>query len=210
MSPTKNPQILRIDPLEPEKSLIKLAAASLKSGKLVIFPTETVYGVGADPALPGAEELLFQAKQRDRKKPIPLLIDSPERVVQQGASFDGMAAVLADRYWPGPLTLVLRVEQGFEGFRIPDHAVALALLGAGSGVLRVTSANQSGCPAACTASEARSALGRSVDIILDSGRTIAEEASTVVMIDAEELKILRRGAIAEDEIRACVENKPDL
>ena len=116
-----------------------------------MLPTDTVYGVAADPRVPAAVERLYAVKGRDARKPVPLLVTGVDEAERRGAIMGRRARRLAERYWPGPLTLVLPTGTGTEGFRVPDHAVTLAVLRAAGGGLRVTSANRSGAPAACDA-----------------------------------------------------------
>ena len=167
----------------------------LRQGKLVILPTDTVYGVAADPSAPGAEDRLYEAKGRDPAKPVPLLISEACAVTRWGATMGFYARRLARRYWPGPLTLVLKTGGGTEGFRVPDHPVTLAVLRAVGGALRVTSANRSGAPAARDADAAAEALGRFVTLTLDAGPSPLGAESTVVREDGGALRILREGAI---------------
>ena len=190
----------------PAASAVKEAAAVLRSGALVILPTETVYGVAADPSLAGAEERIYVAKDRDRGKPIPLMADSLETVEGYGAILSPRVRRLTKRFWPGPLTLVLKCRDKTEGFRVPDHDVALAVLKAAGGLLRVTSANISGDPAALTVETALAALRDHVVLALDAGPASLGIESTVVDATGETLRILRQGAIPQDAIlhRRCV------
>ena len=123
------PIIRRLDPRWPDRKAIVDAAAALARGALVVVPTETVYGLAADPRVPGAVELIYGAKNRARRKPITLLAaDAAQVRAACGGRLGARAQRLAAKYWPGPLTLVLKTREGFEGFRVPDHAVARALL----------------------------------------------------------------------------------
>jgi len=180
-------------------SLVR-AVEALGKGSLVIMPTDTVYGVAADPAVPGAVERIFAAKGRDRDKPIPLLAAGIEDVRKYGAVLGRAERELASRYWPGPLTMVLKVGDREEGFRVPDHGVALALLREAGGVLRVTSANISGAPPALTAEAAATALGDRVEEVLDAGHVPGGKPSTVVRATGERIEILREGAIPSRDI----------
>jgi L-threonylcarbamoyladenylate synthase len=195
------PPILSVDPAHPSRVAIASAVAVLRSGGLVVLPTDTVYGVAADPRVPGAEERLCAAKGRDRDKPIPLLIDHVRRLKGLGVDHPPALRRLAARFWPGPLTAVIRAGDRFEGVRIPDHPVTLAVLRAMGVPLRVTSANQSGEPPACTAADAVRALGGAVALALDAGPAPIGEASTVVKLDGPQLAVVRAGAIPEREIR---------
>ena len=185
-----------VDPL-----ILNQALAVLRRGALLVLPTDTVYGVAADPRLPGAEQRLGRAKGRAEDKPIPLLAADWTQIEQWPAQFSPAARRLARRYWPGALTMVLRVgADRWEGFRIPQHAAALALLRGVGRPLRVTSANLSGAPPAVTAQAAAEALGKAVDLILDNGPSPGGRPSTVIRIENESVTILREGAIPGQEI----------
>ncbi len=148
----------------------------------------------------GAEDRIYAAKERDRGKPIPLLVSGMDEVMRAGGLPGSRAKRLARRCWPGPLTLVLNCGGKTEGFRVPNHSVALAVLKAAGGMLRVTSANLSGEPAARTAREAVAALGSSVSVVLDAGPATLGQESTVVRDDGNELTILRQGFVPREEI----------
>jgi L-threonylcarbamoyladenylate synthase len=196
------PIIVPVDAAHPEPAAIKHAVKVLRAGGLVIVPTETVYGLAADPQVDGAEERIYEAKTRDRGKPIPLMATSLDAVKHHGATLSPLARRLARRYWPGPLTLVLPCGDRTEGFRVPDHAVTQALLKASGGVLRVTSANVSGEPAAVDAATASAALGDRVGLVLDAGPAGLAQESTVVDATGKKLRVLRKGAIPADQILA--------
>ena len=188
---------------------IEQAAQWLRRGSLVIVPTDTVYGVAAHPDMPGAVERLCAAKGRDRAKPIPLLAAARREVERYGAIFGPAEKALAERFWPGPLTLVLRVPGGgTEGFRVPQHATMLALLEACGGLLRVSSANRSGEPPALTADAARRALGADAAFVVDAGPVPGGVASTVVRLTAQRgVEVLREGAIPRGDIVQTVEKQ---
>lgn len=173
----------------------------LRRGALLVIPTDTVYGVAADPRMPGAELRLCRAKGRTGDKPIPLLADDCARIERWPARLSPAARILARRYWPGALTMVLATDAGrWEGFRIPDHSAALMILRGADGPLRVTSANRSGAPPALTAEAAAKALGDNVELVLDTGPTPGNRPSTVIRIEQETITILREGAIPGREI----------
>lgn len=200
------PRILTVDPDHPEPSVVLEAARALNNGSLIILPTETVYGVAAHPGVEGASERIYAAKERDRGKPIPLMASGLENVQRQGADLRPWAYRLAKRYWPGPLTLVLKCGGRTEGFRVPDHAVALAVVKAAGGILRVTSANISGEPAARSVSAAMEALGGRVALALDAGPSRLGVESTVVDATGDSPVILRQGALTREAVmaRPCV------
>jgi L-threonylcarbamoyladenylate synthase len=186
-------------PPEVENS-VRAAAECLKQGGVVVFPTDTVYGVAVDPRVPGALERLYAVKDRDRGKPVPILADGVAAVVGFGAEMGEAERRLAEAYWPGPLTLVLRVGRVCEGFRVPDHEVALAVLRATGSVLRVSSANLSGEPPAVTADEARAAIGTRVDFVLDAGPVQGGVPSTVAQVVDGTVRVIREGAIPESDL----------
>lgn len=200
--PAPEPTLLRVNARRPGQAAIERAALLLREGRLVVLPTDTVYGVAADPAVAGAEDRIYEAKGRDRGKPIPFLISDAAQVARAGAVMGWRARRLARRYWPGPLTLVLRTGKVFEGFRVPDHPVTLAVLHATGGVLRVTSANLSGEPAARDAHAAAAALAGHVALVLDAGVAPLGAESTVVQEEGETLRILRQGVLPAEAIHA--------
>lgn len=192
--------LFHVDARRPQPAAVRRAVAALRAGDLIILPTDTVYGVAAHPGMTGWAEKLYAAKTRDRGKPIPLLAADMDAVERMGATFGPQARRLARKYWPGPLTLVLTCGGMTEGFRVPDHPVTLAVLKAAGGLLRVTSANQSGEPSARDAQTAMAALGRTVRVVLDAGPSPLGVESTVVQATGADLKILRQGAIAESSL----------
>jgi L-threonylcarbamoyladenylate synthase len=187
------------------------AVAELEAGRAIVLPTDTVYGVGVMPGVPGAIEGLFGIKQRSRDKPIPVLASSPT-ALSGIVSFTEPALRLADRFWPGPLTLVLSRAPGFTArlsdpdsetvaVRVPHHPVAADVLGL-TGPLAVTSANLSGQKPATSVAEARAALGAEVRVFVDGG-VCAGMPSTIVSCGSH-VAVLREGAITSVEIEAAV------
>lgn len=198
-------RILTLPSSEPvDQGIIAEAAAGLRRGWLMIIPTDTVYGLAADLHNGKAVEMLHRIKRRPVDKPIPILASDCMQIKNLNARFGIKARELARRYWPGPLTLVLPVANGREGFRIPKHPVALAIIKAAGGLLRVTSANLSGHKPTLTADDAVRALREGVRLAIDSGPAPGGVPSTVVKIEDEQITILREGAIPREEIyEAC-------
>jgi L-threonylcarbamoyladenylate synthase len=174
--------------------------SALARGELVVIPTETVYGLAADPRVSGAVEKIYGAKERPETKPIAFLAADVAQVAARGAVMEPAAVRLMRRFWPGPLTLVLKTPGGFVGFRVPDYSVTLSLLWRAKSVLAVTSANRSGDQPALTAADAAEALGERVSLVLDAGVSPGGVPSTVVKVDGEKVDVLREGAIRRDEI----------
>ncbi|MFC1498404.1 L-threonylcarbamoyladenylate synthase [Verrucomicrobiota bacterium] len=207
MKPTRQPQILTIQPGN-ENAVVRQTVKALKKGALVILPTDTVYGIAADSSVPGAEDRLFEAKNRKRNKPVPLLAASITDVKEYGACFNDLERKLAEQFWPGPLTLVLEVrdletEHRSEGFRIPDCAITQAVLKEAGGILRVTSANKSNEPPALIAEDAMRALGDFTDVVIDAGPVPGGTPSTVIKVHGEEIVVLREGAIGKSRLSAA-------
>ncbi len=189
---------------------IAQAAALLRSGDLVIFPTDTVYGVGALITHPQAVARLYRVKDRPGEKAIPLLIADPEDLEQAVTKVTPAARRLIARFWPGGLTLVLpkRPEVPAEvspgptvAVRLPDHEGVRALIRAAGAPLAATSANRSGQPSPRTAQEALAQLGGRVPLILDGGPCPGGVPSTVVDCTVDPPRLLREGAIPASEIR---------
>ena len=168
------------------------AAEILNGGGVAVIPTDTVYGLAARPDFPAAVERLYTIKGREAKKPIALLASDIAAIERFGCQVTGRARELAERHWPGALTLVI----GPEGFRIPDHDRTRRLLAACGGVLRVTSANLSGRRPATDAPQALADVGLSADFVIDDGVSPGGVPSTVVRVKADgSLEVLRQGAI---------------
>ena len=194
-----SPDRAGILPATPEN--IRRAAAAVRAGELVVIPTETVYGVAARADAPAAMAKLYAAKGREESKRVALFADGIEAVRRAGARVEAVAEKLAAAFWPGPLTLVLPNAGGdWEGFRMPDHHVALAWLRELDFLPAVTSANRSGAPPARTAPEAWAALAPHVALVLDAGPVKTGAASTVVKVAAGGIEILRAGPIGRAEL----------
>jgi len=182
---------------------IKPAIEAIRNGEIIGLPTDTVYGIGADPMQRSAVERLFAAKQRPGINPIPILAATIEGVRRVAVIADDVAT-LAVRHWPGGVTLILPrnpcvpewvgdPRRNTVGVRIPDHPTALAVL-AVAGPLAVTSANRSAAEPAFDAAGARQALGDSVAVYLP-GAAKGRAASTIVDVSGEEPRILREGPV---------------
>lgn len=183
-------------------------------GGVVVLPTDTVYGIGADAFTPPAVQALLDAKGRGRQMPPPVLIADVATLDGLATGVPASARSLAEAFWPGGLTLVVRAQpslawdlgetNGTVALRVPDHETARALLRR-TGPLAVSSANRTGSPAAVTAQEAYDQLGDSVALYLDAGAAPGQVASTIVDATGERLRVLRAGAITLDELRAVAE-----
>jgi len=192
---------LEIDGKKPDLAVLGKAKEILLGGGLVIVPTETVYGIACDPAVPGAMDKLAAAKGRDGNKPIARLAADGAQVKATATNWNGGLEALAGKWWPGPLTIVLETADGWTGYRVPDHAVAIGLAKLCGRTLALTSANPSGEPDTKTADEAIASVA--ADLALDSGPS-AEQAipSTVVKVDGGHIECLREGCLPFPEVEA--------
>lgn len=197
----------RFDGVAPASEELAAIIAVLREGRLIILPTDTVYGVAADERVPGAEQAIYEAKQRPANLLLPRLAASISQIEAHGARIDAQTRKLAERFWPGALTLILpHPDLDSVGYRIPEDPVALAVLEAVGFPLLVTSANLSGAPETTTAEAAYSSLAPSIAMVLDGGPAPSMVPSSVVRITDDSLEILREGAIdraaIEDTLRA--------
>jgi L-threonylcarbamoyladenylate synthase len=186
---------------------ISRAADLLRTGQLVAFPTDTVYGIGCRIGDPGALARIFAAKRRDPEKAVAWLVASDGEVAASGFRIDVRATQLAERFWPGALTLVLPAREGpaTQAFRVPAHDVALALLAA-TGALAVSSANRSGEPETLDADDVAIAFADSDEplAILDGGRVPGGVASSVLDLSGSAARLLREGAVSRAEIEGVI------
>ena len=179
------------------------AATILRGGGLVAFPTETVYGLGADATNPKAIERLNHVKGRPPEKPYSLHLYAVSQMHAFVSSIPPLAQRLIERFWPGPLTIVLPGHDGKTvGFRLPDHPIAHAFLSACEVPVVAPSANRSGSPPPTDAQEVLAALEGAFDCLLDGGPTKLGRESTVVEILNGRVEIRREGAISKDAILA--------
>ncbi len=210
-------RIIRVDEREADPQAIRAAVQAIRRGELVIFPTETVYGLAADAANEEAVRKVFAAKGRGEGHPLSVQIASA-RMLDQVAGFVSEAArALAEEFWPGPLTLILprsarisdAVSGGLDtiGVRVPDHVIALALLREFGGPIVATSANISGQSAPTSAERAIRNLGEAAALALDSGECRLGVASTVVDVSACPPRIIRQGSISAEEIETVTSNE---
>ncbi len=196
-------KVLRVSPDNPQKDVIEYVVDVLRAGRIAVYPTDTVYGVGGDPFNEDVVERIFLIKRRS-DKPLPLLISSIKYVMEI-AHVSEIALRLMENFWPGPLTLILPVKRKFPfkitfgtgkiGVRMPNHKIPLLLARGLGGAIIGTSANISGHPAPRSAEEALRELDDLVDVILDTGPTPGGIPSTVVEVTNGKIRILREGPI---------------
>jgi L-threonylcarbamoyladenylate synthase len=187
------------------------AAAVIAEGGIICYPTDTVYGLGCNPLNASATERVAIAKG-GRTKPMPVLVKQIQDAERLGYISEN-GRKLAQEFWPGPLTIVVRAKgllpkiiapNGTVGLRSPKHAICLDLLGLCSGVLVGTSANRAGRAPATTAADAASVFGDGVDLVLDGGKSPLGMASTVVDLTKKRLAILREGPVGKKDLLKCL------
>jgi tRNA threonylcarbamoyl adenosine modification protein (Sua5/YciO/YrdC/YwlC family) len=192
---------------------IAAAASAVRAGQVVVLPTDTVYGIGCDAFDGDAVAALLAAKGRGRNMPPPVLIPTARTAQGLAMEIPDSAYTLMERFWPGPLTLVLKAHtslrwdlgdtNGTVALRVPDNEIALALLGE-IGPMAVTSANTTGHPAALTVADAKAMLGEAVSVYLDGGPAAGGEASTIIDCTGATPVTLRLGALSQEEIDAVL------
>lgn len=189
------------------------AVATSGRGGLLVLPTDTVYGIGADAFDPDAVAALLAAKGRGRQSPPPVLIPDIRTIDGLASDIPDDVRKLVEAFWPGGLTIICHAQpslmwdlgetHGTVALRMPDHPTALALLRR-TGPMAVSSANLTGQPPAMTAQEAHEQLGTSVQVFLDAGRVPGGVASTIIDATSVELRIVREGAISREDIERVV------
>ncbi|MYT31479.1 MULTISPECIES: L-threonylcarbamoyladenylate synthase [unclassified Streptomyces] len=192
---------------------LREAASAVRRGELVVLPTDTVYGIGADAFSPEAVGDLLEAKGRGRGMPSPVLVGSPNTLHGLVTEFSEQAWELVDAFWPGALTLVARHQpsltwdlgetRGTVAVRMPLHPVAIELL-TEFGPMAVSSANLTGHPSPQDCDAAQEMLGDSVSVYLDAGPTPAAVPSSIVDVTGPVPVLLREGAISAEELRKVV------
>lgn len=207
--------VIKIDPVNPDSTLIERAAKDLREGRIMAFPTETFYGLGTDAGNETAIKKIFTIKGRNFHNPIPIVIGTLEELDGLVEEIPEAAQRLIRIFWPGPLTLVFRASKevspqltantGLIGIRISSHPIARMLAQALGAPLTATSANLSGKTECTTAQEVAQAIGPLIDGIIDGDRTPGQKGSTVVSIAVSPPQILRVGVITENEIRKALD-----
>lgn len=213
---SRRTSILRVDPLAPEQSIIQEAARLLKEGKLVAFPTDTLYGLGANATDPMAVEGVFSAKNRPKDKPLLVLARDLDMVQELVEDMDPLACKVMNRFWPGPLTVILIAsprlppsltgQTGRIGVRVPDSLISQSLLRAASLPLTASSANRSGGKNPMDAQTVWEELAGAIDLLLDGG-PVAGMASTILDLTLRPPRIIRQGPVPSHLIAEIVDRE---
>lgn len=204
-------EILKISPEAPERQIVDYAANFIMRGGVVAVPTDTFYGLSADPFNLAAIGRVYEIKGRPESKALPILVSSVEQAVSLVRDVPDIFLTLTQKYWPGALTIVLEATHrlplkvtgntGRVALRWANSKVACEIINAVGGPITGTSANLTGMPACTNAADLIIQLGDRLPLILDSGDTRAVVPSTIVRLDGDEWMIIREGAIAENDIQ---------
>ena len=204
-----------MDPVVPDPQAIETAGKTIRSGGVVVFPAQCLYGLACDAADPAAVRKIFALKQRPETKALLILIDSPDQIPGLVKEIPKAARILMDAFWPGGITLVfgaadhlgtdLTAGTGKIGIRLPAHPVARALVSQAGRPITGTSANLSGHPGCDRAVDLPREISHGADQVLDAGQLKGGPGSTVVDVTTLPLTLLREGVISKEEICTALE-----
>jgi L-threonylcarbamoyladenylate synthase len=205
-----------VDPEAPQSDAIQEAATWIRRGGVIAMPTDTLYGLAADPFNPAAVARVFEVKGRPAERALPLIAADAAQVAAHFGALTPLAQRMAERFWPGPLTLLLPAAPalaagvaagtGRVGVRVPAHDVARAICAAVGKPITATSANVSGAAATADPDVVERTLGPTIDLLLDTGAARGGAPSTIVDASGEAPRIVRTGAISWDEIETWLQH----
>jgi tRNA threonylcarbamoyl adenosine modification protein (Sua5/YciO/YrdC/YwlC family) len=210
-------EILQVYPEDPSRweFALEYSTRLILSGKVVAFPTDTFYGLAADPFNLAAVSEVFRIKRRTAERPLPLLVASLDQAADLALDPPRLFFTLAEKFWPGPLTLIVPASRlvpfkitantGKVGLRWPKCPLAVAMIASADRPLTGTSANVSDQPACSTAAEVEKQIGRTVPLIVDGGPTEGKLASTLVELTDSGGRILRQGGVPESDLKEYLE-----
>ncbi|HEV3039017.1 MAG TPA: L-threonylcarbamoyladenylate synthase [Candidatus Angelobacter sp.] len=204
-------EIVRINPETPDTRLVAYVADRIKAGQVVGMPTDTFYGLAADPLNLRAVDLIYDVKSRSRHKPLSLLIESVEQAEYLARPLPDIFYEITEKWWPGPLTIIVKASSrlplkvtantGNVALRLPAAKIPVEIIRAAGVPITATSANISGASECTTADGVRGQLGSRISLIVDGGESPRSIASTIIdMSDWGKVTMLRQGAIAEGEL----------
>jgi len=206
-----------VDPRSPQRDAIEEAAAWIARGGVVAIPTDTLYGLAVDPFSADAVARLFEVKGRAADQALPLIAADLEQAALRVGALTAVGRLLAERYWPGPLTLLLAAPRalpravhagtGKVGVRVPRDDVARAICRAARGPVTATSANVSGEPPTADPEEVERRLGSRIDLLIDTDAAPGGAPSTIVDATVEPPALVRAGALSWDEIQAWLHSE---
>jgi len=208
-------RIVPVDPLRPDPEVLDRAVSILRSGGVVVFPTQLLYGLGADARNPAAVARVFEIKRRPAEKPVSILISRIDMLKDLVTGSSAAARAIMDRLWPGGVTLVFSADPGLPGnltatsgkigIRLPMHPVSASLCRAANIPITATSANLSGHPGCSRIDMLPESIIAEVDLVLDTGPLPGGPGSTVLDVSVDPPKILREGMVPAERIRAVME-----
>jgi tRNA threonylcarbamoyl adenosine modification protein (Sua5/YciO/YrdC/YwlC family) len=209
-------ELLKISPESPDPVVIQHAAKLIRRGELVAIPTDTFYGIAADPFNLAAVEQIYRVKGRPEDRALPILVNSITQAISLSRDVPYTFHKLAAKFWPGPLTLLVEASTGIPlkitantgnvALRWPKSVFVNALIDLVKGPITGTSGNISGQPACATAVDLLEQMGDRLPLIIDAGETPGNLASTIVKLEGEDWAVMREGVIPEDAIRAALED----
>ena len=212
-------ELLKISPENPDPAALRYAADFIRRGELVAIPTDTFYGIAADPFNLAAVEQIYRVKGRPETRALPILVNTTTQAVSLSRDVPYAFHKLAAKFWPGPLTLLVEASTGVPlkitahtgnvALRWPKSTIVNALINLTEGPITGTSGNISGQPACATAIDLLEQLGDRLPLIIDAGETPGNLASTIVKLDGDDWAIMRDGVITEEQIRACLDEDTD-
>lgn len=213
-------ELLKISPENPDPAALRYAAEFIRRGELVAIPTDTFYGIAADPFNLAAVEQLYRVKGRPETRALPILVNSIKQGVTLSRDVPYSFHKLAAKFWPGPLTLLVEASTavplkvtantGNVAIRWPKSAIVNSLIDLVQGPVTGTSGNLSGQPACANALDLLEQMGDRLLLIIDAGETPGNLASTIVKLDGDDCSVMREGVIGEQEIRACLADDSEV
>jgi tRNA threonylcarbamoyl adenosine modification protein (Sua5/YciO/YrdC/YwlC family) len=220
MRSTLSAELLKVSAETPDPVAIRYAADFIRLGKIVAIPTDTFYGIAADPFNLAAIEEIYRVKGRPETRALPILVNSVAQALSLSRDVPYTFHKLVAKFWPGPLTLLVEASTGVPlkvtantgnvAVRWPNSPVVTALIALVKGPVTGTSGNISGLPACSNADQLLLQLGDRLPLILDAGETAGTIASTIVKLEDDEWTVMREGVISEEAIRAALEGDEEV
>src|ERR1700719_2065270 len=219
-STTLSAELLRVSSENPDPAAIRYAAEFIRRGELVAIPTDTFYGIAADPFNLPAVDQIYRVKGRPETRALPILVNAASQAIALSRDVPYSFHKLSAKFWPGPLTLLVEASTGVPlkvtahtgnvALRWPKSAIVNALIDLIKGPITGTSGNISGQPACASALDLLEQMGDRLPLIIDAGETPGNLASTIVKLDGDDWAVMREGVITEQQIRAALEDDAEV
>jgi tRNA threonylcarbamoyl adenosine modification protein (Sua5/YciO/YrdC/YwlC family) len=216
---TLSAELLKISPENPDPAALRYAAAFIRRGELVAIPTDTFYGIAADPFNLAAVDQIYRVKGRPETRALPILVNTTTQAVALSRDVPYTFHRLAAKFWPGPLTLLVEASSGVPlkvtahtgnvALRWPKSAIVNALIDLIKGPITGTSGNISGQPACASAIDLLEQMGDRLPLIIDAGPTPGNLASTIVKLEGDDWAMMREGVITEQQIKSALEDESE-